>query len=193
MAQSEEEKGVKARKEVAGLHGWIDLGSDVNWEDYHGMWGRKAKDGSWYVLVFTNMFDAAGRRDCKRDGIPQYECQVKRIDLEDMPPLRIFEALRSAGMRPDGDGLVTDSGDEISKEQRDEVVVYVCIQHGLGAPLETFTRKNHPAWCRAEARRYAERCMQEPELLKERLERPVNAICTSAENYGKGRLMKGDP
>lgn len=26
------------------------LRSDVNWEDYHGIWAKKARDGSWYVL-----------------------------------------------------------------------------------------------------------------------------------------------
>lgn len=59
------------------MKNWIELCSDANWEDYHGMWCRQAADGSWWVLRWTNMYDAMGERDCKGDGIPQYECQVR--------------------------------------------------------------------------------------------------------------------
>lgn len=45
------------------MRGWIELCGDVNWIDYHGMWAKKARDGSWYVIRWTNLIDAMGERD----------------------------------------------------------------------------------------------------------------------------------
>ena len=53
---------------------WTDIGSDCNWADYGGKWARKAKDGAYYILDFTNMYDACGEGECKRateSGAPQ--------------------------------------------------------------------------------------------------------------------------
>jgi hypothetical protein len=39
-----------------------------------------------------------------------------------------------------------------------------------------------------EARRYAEKCMRNADLLAERLARPVNKIGSTAEEYGRGDI-----
>src|SRR5580698_5212639 len=88
------------------MKGWIDLGSDVNWEDYHGLWGRKARDGSWYVLRFTNLVDAAGK---EFEDLP-YECDVKRIDLSELTEAQIKRALDSCGLREEAGTLISSSG-----------------------------------------------------------------------------------
>jgi hypothetical protein len=67
-------------------------------------------------------------------------------------------------------------------------VVECCIQYGLGAPLETFTGNKYPERIRAQARRYAEECMRDSTLLQDRLARPVNAIGSTAAEYGRGDI-----
>ena len=34
-----------------GMKGWIDLGSDVNWVDDHGLWGQRTETGTWFIYL----------------------------------------------------------------------------------------------------------------------------------------------
>lgn len=184
------------------MRGWIDLMSDVNWVDYHGMWGRKATDGSWYVLRWTNLVDAMGERDVKAGGYDVYECDVKRIDLREIglnetpnPNAKVMadrtkldNALCSCGMRREGANLVDGRNDVIDPKCGELAMVEACISYGLGAPLESFAGSKRPLSIRAQARRYAEELMCDGAKLRDRLERPVNAIMTSAEDYGNGKI-----
>ncbi len=180
------------------MRGWIELCSDVNWIDYHGMWARKARDGSWYVIRWTNMVDAMGERDVEECGCGEYEADVKRVDIAAIRHENvdgINGALKSCGFRETDEGIVSDSGDIVAAKDSphyEAAIVECCIQYGFGAPLESFTGSKYPLRIRAQARKYAEECMRDGDLLEERLERPVNAICTSADNYGKGILFTRD-
>lgn len=180
-----------------GMKGWTELAGDVSWEDYGGMWTKKARDGSYYVLKFTNLWEAAG----KEDGFPQYECEVKRIDFTDLPMEEIDSALRCCGFKrisgPLGLGLekIVDehSGDILADTDTDVhqyflVLVQCCIDYGIGAPLESLTSDHRPLNVRAKARRYAEQCMKDGDLLDARLDRSVNAIGSTAREYGKGDI-----
>lgn len=160
------------------MRNWIQLVSDVNWQDYHGMWAKKAKDGSWYVLRWTNLVDAGGAEFADTP----YECAVKVIDLADISQETLSVAINSCGIH------LTD----LDPKLHELVKIEACIQYGLGAPLETFTGNKHPLRIRAQARKYAEQCMADAELLNDRLNRPVNALGTSAKNYGNGKILAWD-
>lgn len=180
------------------MKNWIELCSDVNWEDYHGMWARKAPDGSWYVLVWTNLWDAAG----ESEDLDKYECQVERIDVHELPGKEVKSALDSCGYRIVNtrvsescvvSQIESDSGDEIannsvSAQQFELALVECCIQYGLGAPLESFSGSKYPKRIRAEARRYAEECMRDDALLERQLDRPVNRLGSTAREYGLGDI-----
>jgi len=97
----------------SGMRSWTELCSDVNWEDYHGMWCRKAKDGSHYVVQFTNLLDAGG----KEFKDTPYEAQVKRIDLLELSDKEVKSALNSCGWEAkDGKIMESYTGDFIGDE-----------------------------------------------------------------------------
>lgn len=156
------------------MKGWKELYSDVNWIDYHGMWAKKAADGSWYVLKWTNLVDAGG----KEFADTPYECDVKRLDLTEIPESELKSALDCCSL----------DLEEIMPQYQEAVLVECCISYGLGAPLESFTGSKYPARIRANARRYAEECMRNDALLESRLDRPVNAIGSTAREYGVGDI-----
>lgn len=170
---------------------WTDIGSDVNWTDYHGKWARRAPDGSYYVLDWTNMIDACG---CDAEGGPEYVCEVKRVDLDDLSPETIAQALACVGMRLLGnDSIVTDGADRVvatadDRERHSLVLVEACTSYGCAQPIESFSGSEYPARIRAKARRYAESLMKDAPRLQERLERPVNKIGSTAREYGRGDI-----
>jgi hypothetical protein len=170
------------------MKGWIDIGSYINWEDYGGKWARRAADGSYYVLDFTNMLEACGEEaaDCP------FVCEVKRVDLSDIPDERIKSALQCVGLRFLGDAIVSDSGDEVAPagdtRRRELVLVEACVSYGCTQPLESFSGAKYPARIRAEARRYAESLMKDAAALQVRLDHPVNAIGSTAAEYGRGDI-----
>jgi hypothetical protein len=175
------------------VKGWIDTGSDVNWSDYGGKWARRAPDGSYYVIDFTNMYDACGEEECRRDGQAQYVCEVKRVDLVGgIDGTTLARALECVGWRIVlGEGIVSDQGDLVAPKQTPQcelACVEACVSYGCAAPLESFSGNKRASWIRAEARRYAETCMRDDALLEERLQRPVNAIGSTAAEYGRGDL-----
>jgi len=173
------------------MRGWTDIGSDVNWGDYGGKWARRAKDGSWYVLDFTNMWDACGEEDCKADRQAQYVCEVKRVNLSTLPIDRIKSALACVGSRMTVEGIVSDSGDLIAAKDSEGhmlAIVEACVSYGAVEPLNSFGGDNYPSRVRADARRYAETCMKDAALLAERLARPVNRLGSTAAEYGRGDL-----
>lgn len=181
------------------MKNWIELCSDVNWEDYHGMWCRQAADGSWWVLKWTNMYDAMGEDECKSSHIKQYECEVKRLDLEDLDKKELNSALKSCGFTLvggiEGGELIDDRGETIDNKYRYFAMVECCISYGLGAPMNTFTSDSYPLRLRAKARKYAENLMKDEKETKVRLSRSVNALGSTAEEYGRGdinsALMRG--
>jgi hypothetical protein len=190
----------KQRKQhPSGMRGWTELCSDVNWEDYHGMWARKAPDGSFYVLKWTNLYDAMGERDCLSSGALQYECDVKRLALSELSVEDRQDALRYCGLRlgayeshlavlNEYDNSPVVSAAEHGMDTLQLCIVEACIQYGYGAPLESFTGNVRPRSIRAEARRYAESLMRDGATLRERLARPVNAIGSTASEYGRGDI-----
>jgi len=176
------------------MKGWTDIGSDVSWDEYDGKWAKRARDGSWYVIDFVNMWEACGEEECKRDGQPQYVCEVKRVDLSDLNSETLASALSCFGYRFLDDAIVSDSGDVLADAgpehaaTRERVLVEACVGYGNAQPLDSFSGDSYPARVRAEARRAAEALMRDAVALEERLERPVNAIGSTAREYGRGDI-----
>jgi hypothetical protein len=159
--------------------GWVDLCSDVNWEDYHGMWGKKGPDGAWYVLKFTNMIDAAGERGAKEMGI-RYECALVRVDLAALPAEKKFATLREfSGWERQDD------------EAREQTIVYGLASSGCAAPLHEEQDWNYPARVRAAAKREADAIMNDYDRRESLLDRPFNAIGTTAREVGQDDLLAG--
>src|SRR5215475_2182971 len=98
------------KKHPSGLRSWTDIGSDKSWEDYGGKWARRARDGSYFILDFTNMVDACGR-DC--EDCP-FVCEVKRVDLPNLGIEHLIRALECCGMRFLDGHIIGDQGDEIA-------------------------------------------------------------------------------
>lgn len=148
------------RYDDSQIKGWIQLCSDMNWQDYHGLWAKKARDGSWYVLRWRNLYYAMGERGCKRDHVPRYECDVKRLDFADIAQEELDWALCWLDLRREGTSLVTSQGDLIEPPHAELATIEACIGWGLGVPLESFTGDGHPLRVRGRARRYAETIMR---------------------------------
>lgn len=160
------------------MKGWIDIGSDVNWSDYGGKWARRANDGSWYVVDFTNMYDTCGEGECRRDEQCQYVCEVKRVDISQLSDKQLQSAYDCVGL----------DLNDVSSEHREAAQVEACVVYGFAQPLYSVNGDHYPERIRARARRYAETCMKSAALLAERLARPVNKIGSTAEEYGRGDL-----
>lgn len=175
------------------MKNWTDIGSDVNWEDYGGKWARIAKDGTVFIVRFEN-----GHEHDK--DLPRYMCDVQMVDLQNLTEENINSALRSCGYRLTEDGIVSDSGDIVAestdKRRFTLVLAEVCSSHGLYAPLWNISSETYPARLRATARRMAESLMRDHNSLQAALERPVNAIGSTAREYGLGdinsAMMRGN-
>lgn len=172
------------------MKGWTDIGSDVNWSDYSGKWAKRAKDGSWYVVDFTNMWEACGR-EAKADGCSQFVCEVKRVNLATLPTANVLSALKCCGYRMTADGIVSDQGDLLAAKDTEAhmvAIVEACVSYGFAEPLDSFSGDHYPERIRAQARRSAETLMKDAAALQKRLARPVNTIGSTAEEYGRGDI-----
>lgn len=141
------------------MRGWIELCSDVNWQDCHGMWAKKAKDGSWYVLRWINLYDATGEKECRRDDIPQYYCEVKRLALSELTKKQKKQACENIGLvfAPQKEEYqIIDKHGELADKFKEYALVQACISYGFGAALHTETGDKLPRSIRAKARRFAE-------------------------------------
>lgn len=70
---------------------WIDIGSDVNWPEYGGMWARCAGPEApdlWYVI----------KLEAGEDFNDPPSCWLYEVDVADIDP----RALEFAGLSPDG-------------------------------------------------------------------------------------------
>lgn len=177
------------------MRGWVELCGDVNWEDYHGLWAKKAQDGSWYVLKWTNMYDACGEGECKRDGVDQYMCDVLRLVLSELTDEQKEKACRSYDRLykvKGNDFEIIDSsgtGEPIDDKFKEAALVETCVSYGFGAPLHTETGNHRPLNVRAAARRFAEECMRDETKRTQLLNRSVNAVGSTAAEYGRGDVM----
>lgn len=102
---------------------FIDLGSDVNWEDYgslHAIQDKSDKD-QWYAVRFENCEEWG-------DGAKGYYVEVLHICL-DVKPETLESALDCCGMKLEND-LVNDNGNLLDKKASMRAKVYALISYG---------------------------------------------------------------
>jgi len=149
---------------------WTDIGSDVNWSEYGGRWARHIEGTRYHVIRFEN---------CREwgDGATGYHCDLQEITL-DNPQLE--RALESCG------------GSDLDGESKVEwVKVDALSSYGAYAPLWQQAGTNARELLRA-AKRESRTLERDADAHEERMNRPVNAIGTSARNYGLGRILGSD-
>lgn len=138
-------------KSPSGLRGWTDIRGGIDWAGYGGRWARRAKDSSWYILDFTNMWTRAGAT-LRVDR--EYVCEVKRVDLSDISEENLKRARECVGL----------DLNDVDEADREIAQVEACVSYGCAQPLNSFEGSSYPARIRAEARRYAETCMRDAKL-----------------------------
>lgn len=153
---------------------WTDIGSDVNWADYGGLWARHIEGTRYHVIRFEN---------CREwgDGATGYHVELSEVTL-DNPQLE--SALAS-------NGLTMADMSEIQERGREWAKVSALHSHGAKAPL--FQNASANSWALLRAAKRESRLLQRDQSeYSDRMDRPVNAIGTSARNYGLGIIFAAD-
>ncbi len=145
---------------------WAYTG-DVSPEDYGGKWYRRVAPGTYQVIELTNMDDACGRDN---EGHDPYVVELSLVDLTTIPLDVQHSAMRSCGI------------DEVIPQDH---LAIVCYEHGCKAPLESWSGRAWSKLLRA-ARSEAHALARDASALAERMDRPVNAIGSTATEYMHG-------
>lgn len=153
---------------------WTFLTGDIGWEDYGATWLRKLRDGVYILLRFENMEEWG-------DGATGYYCDVLQVDLNTLPEKELQSALVCCGINLE----------EVDPEYWELAKVEACVGYGCYAPLDSTSGDSYPLRVRAKARRIADTYFEDRVLLEERLDRPVNAIGSSAREFGAGNVTAG--
>lgn len=141
------------QRQPPGMRGFVDLGSDVRWEEHGGKWGRRAPDGSWLaILADVADYDPPIRN--KNSGRFPYDCAVVRVDVPSFKSregrARLYSILKTIGY-------------EGEWPPHDQTIVEAAIASGVYDSLETFRTRmpgesalpaETPAHVRAKAKRY---------------------------------------
>lgn len=151
---------------------WTYYG-DVNRSEYGGTDMRHVGGRRWQFIELINMDEACGREN---EGQPKYVVELSMVDLDAIPLASIDSALRSCGPVPDANGRIEDAA-----------VAESCRSYGAAAPLDSFSGNNYRKLLR-EAYRAAAEYARDSAALAEAMERPVNAIGSTAAEFMRGDL-----
>jgi len=171
------------------IKGWQNLSNEL--------WARRVKGTrKYYVIRYMDLWEYMSERECESNGIPRHEYDLKLVDLDLLPLKAVSDALRCCGFKlGDDPSTIVDEydGRQIvsGADDCDLAIIDCCISYGNGAPLETFSGKSHPERLRAEAVRYTREMMRDDEALCARLSRVVNAVGSTAFEYGQGDISSG--
>ena len=156
--------GAKRRK-VSGVFRFLT--GDVDYLSYGGKWYRKVASTRYHVIELTNMWDATGDK-----SIPQYNISLSEVDITSS---QLKDAM--AGYGPDDEDL-----------QNNELVkVESLASYGAKAPLGLWDGSNARklfAEARSESRR-----LDDPDAYEAAMSRPVNALGSTAREYGAGDIQ----
>lgn len=147
---------------------------DANPQDYGGKWYRRVNVSTYQVIELTNMDDACGRDN---DGCSTYVVELSLVDLSQIPAEVQKSALRSCG--PD----LT----EYDAQLHEEITAIACYEYGAKAPLESWSGNNSTRMMRS-ARKLASELKRDQRELEERLQKPVNKIGSTAQEYMTGDI-----
>lgn len=164
---------------TAAQHGplgkaWTDIGSDVNWSDHGGRWARHIEGSRYHVIRFEN---------CREwgDGATGYHCDLQEVTI-DNPQLDRARAWC---------GLAEDWCDDHGEPLPTLAKVEALSSCGAYAPIWQDSGRNAHALLRA-ARRESRTLQRDTAEYGARMDRPVNAVGTSARDYGLGRTLSSD-
>ncbi len=165
--------------------GWTDIGSDVNWSEYGGRWARHIAGTRYHVIRFENCEEWG-------DGATGYHCDLQEVDITNE---RLSSALNSCDLPADG---LDEYGEPFKHWHL--MVVEALSSYGAYAPLWQEAGTNSHKLLRA-AKRESRLLATDDEAYQVRMDRPVNAIGSTAREYATGDvnsailrgLEAGDP
>lgn len=161
--------------------------------DETGKWGREVAPNRWHV-IHSHEWDENDNPGCK------YTVDLSEIDLTDLE--RAIEAARSCGwelrLNKEGKGLIIDgvpihievpyTGDLMDDPK---VVRHALVEamHGFGAkaPLGEWNGNNRNAL--RKLAREESRLLDDPEAHDAAMNKPVNALGSTAREYARGDLV----
>jgi hypothetical protein len=139
------------------------------YDDSTALYVRQVEPRRFHYLEVIDMNDACGQDN---EGHPRYVGSLSEVDLDQVSPEQLREALKSCGW----DGM----------PETDEANAEACNSYGNRAPLHgvsTDSRDKAFRECRKESYR-----LDDSEAYAEALDRPVNAIGSTAREYARGDL-----
>lgn len=146
---------------------WAYTG-DISPEDHGGKWYRRVATGTYQVIEITNMNEACGSDN---DGRDPYVVELSLVDLTTIPSDAQALAVRYAGVE--------------DEDLTQEMLAIVCYESGCRATLESWSGRAYCKLLRA-ARSAAHALARDASALAERMDRPVNAIGSTATEYMQG-------
>ncbi len=149
---------------------WHDIGSDVNWIDYGGHWARRIDDTRYHVIRFDNLAEHTG------DETAGYHVQLSEVSI-DSPQLA--DALKCCGL---------EGWEDHTKLPLCQVEALA--SYGAYAPLWQAAGKNAHSLIR-QAKAESRRLSASPEAYEQAMDRPVNAIGSTAREYAAGDMLSG--
>jgi hypothetical protein len=150
---------------------WQAFG-DSNPLEYGGGFWRKVAPRTFQFVELTNMDEATG---ADNEGQPRYVVELALVDLNAIPAKELESARKSCGWEdaPDTDTALAE-------------MVY---QYGLRAPLGSWSGNNAGKLLRA-AKSEAHSLLDDS-ALADKLEKPVNAIGSTAAEFMRGDFTSG--
>ncbi len=117
---------------------FVDLGSDVNWEKFGGLWGKKMKTGGWLILRFEN------EKECS-NGNKGFLAEILHVDFSSSKVAeRNHQALSCCGYKQTPEGIDDGNGCIFPKSMEQQVLVQAYIAYGFYTVLDTFKSKVRP-------------------------------------------------
>lgn len=143
------------------------LSGDVNYVDYGGTWYRRVGKGRYHVMELMNWQEV-----CGSDAPPErYNVALSEVDLLAMTPTMRMDALRSCGLEGEDSELA---------------VLAAHYQYGHKAPLGQWDGNNYLELMKEARTLSAE--LDDPRVHERYMQRPVNAIGSTAREYMQGDL-----
>lgn len=164
--------------------GFKFLVGDVNWKDYGGKWYKPvAGTTRYHIIEFTNMDEACGRDN---DGCPPYVVELSEVDTDND---QLEDAMRCCGF-------------DDAEYQRDSPAAAEALHsYGAKSPLWESGATGNAFKALAAAKRESRALMRDASAYESAMDRPVNAIGSTAREYGSGDIQsailrgvsEGDP
>lgn len=155
--------------------GFHFLTGDRNWLDYGGVWSRHVADKRFHFIELTNMDEACGRDNA---GHPTYDVQLSEVDLDTVPSAEVASAMQCCGL---------DRHDVMVMGMSAEALAETVRSYGVSSPLHSVSSNNaHKAIAECRAESY--RLTQDETAYEAAMSRPVNALGSTAREFGQGDL-----